>query len=84
MFVIKTGSFYLVGYDDITSEYLYASGTGSAMKFKDLDELDTYIEEHKISGYAVPVKQWSDELIDTIVQSRGYNSHINLVVVLSL
>lgn len=56
MFVIKTGSFYLVGYDDITSEYLYASGTGSAMKFKDLDELDTYIEEHKISGYAVPVK----------------------------
>jgi hypothetical protein len=53
MFILKTGEFYYVGYDEITSDEIYSSGKAMAMSFKTLEELDEYVEEYNLRGYAV-------------------------------
>lgn len=52
-FVIKTGLFFFVGYEEESDEYIYSTSAYSAMKFETLEELDKTVEELKITGYAV-------------------------------
>ena len=53
MFIIKEGCFYLVGYEESTDEFIYSTSSYSAKCFEDLEDLDKFVDKHKISGYAV-------------------------------
>ena len=53
MFIIKSGNFYLVCYDEETEEYIYSSSTYSAKRFETTETLGYFVDKHNLEGYSV-------------------------------